>query len=108
MFIPFFPPTDPCVVTNADVRTLDNVTYSYQPSSCWTLASSACGPTPAYAVFTKTSSAKPLAARVYVGGHLVEFSPNGGGIGVSVNGNSVSVQDQGAHTHTENGVEIFK
>lgn len=87
---------------------MDNVTYSAAASSCWTLASSACGPQPAYAVFTKKGSAKPLDARVYVGGHLVEFTGTGSGTNVAVNGASVSIADTESYTHNEGSVEIFK
>jgi len=95
---------NPCVVSTGDIRTMDNVTLSYEAPSCWTLASATCGPNPHYAVFTKKSG-NDLSVRAYFGGHLVEMSPNGG---VKVNGNSVSVPEGGQHTETSAGVEIFK
>ena len=100
---------DPCIATSETIRTSDNVTYAYEPSSCWTLASAACGPSPVYAVFTKKASATPLAARVYIGGHLVEFNPQGqGNIQVSINGAAVSIEDQKETTHKEGSTEILK
>ena len=105
----FFPISDPCIATSETIRTSDNVTYAYEPSSCWTLASAACGPSPVYAVFTKKASATPLAARVYIGGHLVEFNPQGqGNIEVSINGAAVSIEDQKETTHKEGSTEILK
>ena len=63
---------DPCVVTNAEIRSNDNVTYAYEPSSCWTLTSASCGPTPTFAVFSrKGSSGAKLDVVVMVGGHKV-------------------------------------
>ncbi|TRY76606.1 hypothetical protein TCAL_03493 [Tigriopus californicus] len=100
---------NPCIATDSTIRTMDNVTYPYEASSCWTLASGHCGPTPTYAVFTKKGSGMPLAAKVFIGGHEVEFTPNGpGDIGITVNGADVSVIDQGEHVHTQDSVEIFK
>ena len=64
---------DPCVVTNAEIRSNDNVTYAYEPSSCWTLTSASCGPTPTFAVFSrKGSSGAKLDVVVMVGGHKVD------------------------------------
>lgn len=100
---------NPCVATSETIRTNDNVTYSYVPSSCWTLTSASCGPTPVYAVFTKKASATPLAARVYIGGHLVEFNPKGqGNIEVSINGSPVSIENQKEATHKEGSTEVLK
>jgi len=99
---------NPCILTTTDVRTNDNVTYSYTPPTCWTLASSKCGPDPEYAVFIKRSTGLPLAARAYVGGHLVEFTPNGNSVSLTVNGSPVSVSSGDKATHTENGKEIFQ
>ena len=60
------------MVTNAEIRSNDNVTYSYEPSSCWTLTSASCGPTPTFAVFSrKGSSGAKLDVVVMVGGHKV-------------------------------------
>ena len=100
---------DPCVLTSETIRTNDNVTYSYEPSSCWTLASAHCGPKPAFAVFTKKASAMPIAMRAYFGGHLVEMTPTGANaIDVKVNGNPVTVSEGESYTHTKDGVEIVK
>lgn len=88
---------------------MDNVTYSYDPSSCWTLASAHCGPKPAYAVFTKKASAMPIAMRAYIGGHEVEMTPTGpGSVEVKLNGSPISVAEGDSHTHTVDGVEIMK
>ena len=126
---------DPCVVTSENVRTMDNVTYTYEPSTCWTLASAHCSPgsstdkcrnvypplsdyelircnninKPAYAVFTKKASAMPIAMKTYIGGHTVEMTPTGpGAIDVKLNGKSVSVSEDESHSHTVDGVEILK
>lgn len=99
---------NPCVVTSQDIRTMDNVTYSYTPNSCWTLASAHCSDTPTYAVFTKKSSGLPLAMRAYFGGHLVEFVPSGPKkIDVMINGQKKTLNNK-EYTHTSNGQEIFK
>nr|ALO75638.1 melanin-engaging protein [Tigriopus kingsejongensis] len=100
---------NPCIATDSTIKTMDNVTYAYEASSCWTLASGHCSDQPTYAVFTKKASATPLAAKVFIGGHEIEFSPNGpGDISVSVNGSPVSVSDQGEHVHTQDSAEMFK
>jgi len=101
---------NPCIATTETVRTNDNVTYSYEPSSCWTLTSATCGPNPAYAVFSKKSASPslPLAAIVYVGGHTVEFTPNGANVAVKINGANVEMEEDEQHEHSVEGVEIFK
>jgi len=94
----------PCVATIGSVQTNDNVTYSYDAGSCWTLTSAACGPQPSYAVFTKKVGSR-LAVRAYFGGHLVEVSDHGD---VSINGQAKSLVDGEEITHSNNDVEIFK
>ncbi len=106
MFPPL--PPDPCVVTSTSVRTADNVTYSYSPSQCWTLTSAKCSSSPEYAVFTKRSAGLPLAAKVYVGGHVVEWTPNGNSVKMSVNGQNVALSPGEQKEHKQDGVEIFK
>lgn len=64
-----------CMQTSGSVRTTDNATYPYKPSSCWTLVSGHCAPDPTYAVFTKKNANMPLAMRAYIGGHKLEFEP---------------------------------
>lgn len=98
---------DPCIVTTGTIRTNDNVTMSYEPSSCWTLTSATCGPNPSYAVFSKKSGNK-LSSIIYLGGHTVEFSNSGAGTEVKLNGDSKSLSDQEQIEHTVDGVEIFK
>lgn len=98
-----------CIATSETVRTNDNVTLPVQIPDCWTLVSANCGPEPAYAVFSKKGSGLPLAAKVYVGGHTVEFNPLGAGnIQVLVNGVPQSIADQTEHEHKQDGTEIFK
>ena len=58
------------------VRTNDNVTYTYNPGSCWTLLSGHCGPTPYYAIFQKKVGNK-LAVKAYFGGHVVDINEEG-------------------------------
>jgi hypothetical protein len=100
---------NPCIATSTDVRTNDNVTFSYEPSSCWTLTSATCGPKPAFAVFSKKSGgALPLSTLIYVGGHTVEFTPSGTTVGVKVNGANVEIEEEEHHEHTVDGVEIFE
>ncbi len=96
------------MVTSSDVRTADNVTYAYSPSKCWTLTSAKCGPEPEYAVFTKRSSGLPLAARVYLGGHRVDFEPKGNSVSVSINGSPVSISTGDSQAHTVGGKDLFK
>jgi len=96
---------NPCVVTNAEIRSNDNVTYAYEPSSCWTLTSASCGPTPTFAVFSrKGASGAKLDVIVMVGGHKVEMS----GSQIKVDGSSQSIADGEAYTHMREGTEIFK
>ncbi len=85
------------------------MTYSYSPAACWTLTSSKCSPDPEYALFTKrSSSGLPLSALLYVGGHRVEFRPQGNSVRMTVDGKAVSLNPGEQKTHEENGVEIFK
>lgn len=100
---------NPCIVTSETVRTMDNVTYAYEPSSCYTLTSASCGPKPTYAVFTKkVSGPKPLAMTAFIGGHKVEMTPAGSSINVVVDGNAVNVAEGESYTHKHDGVELFK
>ena len=45
-----------CQATSQTVDTMDNVTYSYNPPSCWTLMSGHCADKPSYAVFIRKAS----------------------------------------------------
>merc|ERR1712241_1112259 len=94
----------PCVATTQTVQTMDNVTYPYQASSCWTLTSGHCGPNPAYAVFTKKVGNK-LAIKAYFGGHNIEIDQNGG---VKVNGAAKSLTPGKEEVFKNDDVEIFK
>jgi len=98
-----------CTANSESIWTLDNSTYSYTPTSCWTLLSGHCSPTPTFAVFVKKSgSTKPLAMRAYFGGHLVEMIPRGAKkIQVIVNGEPKVIEDK-EFVLTENGKEIVK
>ncbi len=92
-------------MTKNTIRSNDNVTFSYEPSTCWTLASATCGPDPAFAIFIKKQSgAKPLALKAYIGGHEVEISNDN----VKINGAAVTVANEQEYAHMVNGVEILK
>jgi len=94
----------PCVATTQTVQTMDNVTYPYQASSCWTLTSGHCGPNPAYAVFTKKVGNK-LAVKAFFGGHEVNVDANGQ---VSINGAAKSLAPGVEVPFEYQGTEIFK
>lgn len=66
-----------CDVAPHEVVTFDKVkTNYYDLSSCYTLISADCSPTPRYAIFAKKSNISlPLAVKIYVGGHTLEFHP---------------------------------
>nr|WQH82010.1 vitellogenin [Caligus rogercresseyi] len=97
-----------CTASIDHVYTLDNVTYPYTPTSCWTLASGHCSPHPSYAVFIKKSAGSHLDAKIYFGGHNVEFQSSGPKkVNVLVNGNAVTVGEK-EYIHEESGTEIFK
>jgi hypothetical protein len=99
----------PCIATMDSVRTNDNMTYSYDLGNCWSLMSGHCSPDPSYAVFMKKTSGRlPVAAKVYIGGHSIEFDPSGGSVSVTVDGSPINVMDQVEHEHVEGGTEIFK
>ena len=86
------------------VKTMDNVTYAYTPSSsAKMLVSGHCAANPSYAVFTKKSGSK-LDLTAYLGGHKVEISGNT----VKINGNAVTVTSNGPQkVHKSRGDEIF-
>merc|ERR1712223_2105127 len=90
---------NPCVVTNAEIRS-----NAYEPSSCWTLTSASCGPTPTFAVFSRKGTQAKLDVVVMVGGHKVEMSGNS----LKVEGSPQNVADGEAYTHMREGTEIFK
>jgi len=94
----------PCVATMDSVKTMDNVTYAYTPSSsAKMLVSGHCAANPSYAVFTKKSGSK-LDLTAYLGGHKVEISGNT----VKINGNAVTVTSNGPQkVHKSRGDEIF-
>ena len=97
---------EPCVATKDYVRTMDNVTYSYAPATCWTLMSGHCAQNPSYAVFTKQASGQKLQMKAYVGGHKIEI--NGPSIKINDAEKSGEIQTNGRQfVHKFNGDEIF-
>jgi len=98
-----------CLQTSGSVTTLDNVTFPYQPSSCWSLVSGHCAPRPGFAVFTKKNGNMPLSMRVYLGGHKIEFEPlDSKNIKITKDGSQERVEDQGSKTFMEGKEEIMK
>merc|ERR1711936_546753 len=79
-----------CVATTDSIHTMDNVTYPYQPSGCWTLMSGHCAENPAYAVFTKKDGSK-LALFAHIGGHTIEIS----GDTAKINGAATPIPSSG-------------
>ena len=98
-----------CIQSTANIKTFDNerTYYPYTPQPCWTLVSSDCGPRPVFAVFSKKLGDK-LAVGVYVGGHKVEFTPNGDGLDVTVNGDAWVLADKEEKHLVVGDEEIFK
>merc|ERR1712113_158845 len=93
----------PCVATIDYVRTMDNVTYSYQPQSYKTLMSGHCAANPSYAVFLAKKGSK-LAMTAFVGGHKIEID----GGSVKVNGANFDVASNGPQKiYKQSGEEIF-
>jgi hypothetical protein len=93
----------PCVATIDSVLTMDNVTYSYSPTSCKTLISGHCAANPSYAVFTKKSGSE-LELTAFIGGHKIEIA---GGV-VKINGATAAVPSNGPQKiHKSRGTEIF-
>lgn len=65
-----------CDVAPKAVVTFDKTNMNYDLPKCYTLISADCSPTPRYAIFArKTNTSLPMAARVHVGGHTLEFNP---------------------------------
>ena len=82
---------------------MDNVTYSYSPTTCKTLISGHCAANPSYAVFTKKSGSK-LNLEAYIGGHKIEIA----GSTVKINGAAISLTSNGPQkVHKSRGDEIF-
>merc|ERR1711862_260343 len=66
-----------CQATLQTIDTMDNVTYTYSPPSCWTLMSGHCAKSPSYAVFIKRNGGNlPLAMKAFIGGYEVEIDPS--------------------------------
>jgi len=96
-----------CQATSQYVNTMDNVTYTYNPPSCWTLMSGHCADQPSYAVFIKKNGgSSPLAMKAYIGGYAIDIDPSSNT--VKVNGNGVSVTDKNEYFKKENAKELFK
>ena len=65
-----------CVVAPKAVVTFDKLKMNYDLPRCYTLISADCSPTPRYAIFArKTNTTLPMAVKIYVGGHTLEFQP---------------------------------
>ncbi|KAG8227586.1 hypothetical protein J437_LFUL000686 [Ladona fulva] len=81
-----------CVITPSSVLTLDNDTYHYQSSHCWTLVAADCAEFPKFAIFTKkVDGPHDLAVKIYSGGNIMEIIPNKDGeYDVSVNHEQVA------------------
>lgn len=93
----------PCVATTDSVLTMDNVTYSYSPTSCKTLISGHCAANPSYAVFTKKSGSA-LELTAFIGGHKIEIA----GGNVKINGAATAITSNGPQKiHKSRGTEIF-
>ncbi len=95
---------DPCIATSTEIRSNDNVTIPYEASSCWTLYSAKCSPTPSFAVFGRKGSGSQMETTIFIGGHKVEMS----GMSVKVAGSPQNIADGEAYTHMKDGTEIFK
>merc|ERR1712106_162968 len=98
-----------CVQTSGSVLTMDNSTFSYSPTACWTLVSGHCAPNPSYAVFTKKNKQMPLALRAYIGGHKVEFQPvDSQNIKITFNDASVaSIPNKSEQKFKQGSAELF-
>ncbi|XP_046399555.1 vitellogenin-1-like [Ischnura elegans] len=81
-----------CVVTPSTVLTLDNDTFHYHSSHCYTLSSADCSDHPKYAVFTKkVEGPYDVAVKFYAGGNYLEIVPDvDGHFHVKVNGEEVA------------------
>jgi len=82
-----------CQATSQTIDTMDNVTYTYNLPSCWTLMSGHCADNPTYAVFIKKNGGnRPLAMKAYIGGYAIDIDPSSNT--VKVNGAGVRVSDR--------------
>jgi len=96
-----------CQATSQTIDTMDNVTYTYSPPSCWTLMSGHCAKSPSYAVFIKRNGGNlPLAMKAFIGGYEVEIDPSSNT--VKVDGAGVNVNDRTEYFHKRQAKEIFK
>merc|ERR1712168_1772229 len=96
-----------CQATSQTIDTMDNVTYTYSPPSCWTLMSGHCANSPSYAVFIKKSGAGlPLAMKAFIGGYEIDIDPSSRT--VKVDGAGVNVSDRNEYFHMRQAKEIFK
>jgi len=96
-----------CQATSQTIDTMDNVTYTYSPPSCWTLMSGHCANSPSYAVFVKKNGGSlPLAMKAFIGGYEVDIDPSSKTVRVDDSG--VSVSDSQEYFHMRQGKEIFK
>jgi len=84
-----------CTVSNDEVRTYDNVTYSYQMHDCWTLISADCSEDPTAAVFMKKDRANKISMRIMIGSNTIEIKPSGySSYELTVDGEEVELDDQ--------------
>jgi len=96
-----------CQATSQTIDTMDNVTYTYNPPSCWTLMSGHCANSPSYAVFIKKNGgSKPLAMKAFIGGYEVDIDPSSKQ--VKVDNVGVNVSDRNEYFHKRQAKEIFK
>jgi len=96
-----------CQATSQTIDTMDNVTYTYSPPSCWTLMSGHCANSPSYAVFIKKNGgSQPLAMKAFIGGYEVDIDSSSKT--VRVDGSGVSVNDRQEYFHMRQAKEIFK
>ncbi|XP_071450654.1 vitellogenin-6-like [Hetaerina americana] len=93
-----------CVVTPSSVLTLDNDTYHYHSSHCYTLVSADCSDHPMYAVFTKkVEGPYDQAVKFYAGGNYLEIIPDmEGHFHMYMNGQEVSGGMQNGFQYPEN------
>jgi len=97
-----------CVQSSAGVFTLDSVSYPSTSSTCWSLLSGHCSTRPTYAVFTKPDTRLPLAMKVYIGGHLIEFTPTSSTtIRITKDGEELTVADFGGKKVKEGKTTLF-
>jgi len=99
---------NPCVLTTKSVKTIDNTTLPYSPTSCWSLVSAHCSPSPTYAVFAKANGRNKLDLEVWLGGHKIELTASANGVTVVVDNAAWALADHTEKVLTVGDQEIFK